>query len=510
MLVKNKMKVQLNFRDTTVSLNNGIYTVNFNISKYVKLQQLSSNARCYIESVNLLDMSQTGYTKTLEGSFDIHANFVNNNDISTSENVFDPVIFNHTLYESGQYQNNNGMYNLNYKVNENVFKSGNLQLTLVFYDASGDIYYNHTFINTLDTTNYPLYLAQQLVTSLASKAVGDKKDEIEEIEVEIQLVKLTAKNLENAQNNLEQLMYIALANLETHVSNRYNKARSSRSITFWGDYLTAIEKPVETDNPNQIHLIYNLKFLPLTPQDANQNKLPPIQFILDFVDPFKEAYKKYFSDLYDFSVFNQTITRITNDTATAIMKFEVTKQDATTPAILYSDGKMEHIYWANKKGENDQFNITLILNDTADEIFVIYIDDNSGINFVLNDIIEIQSADLKNYDNEDNVFFNNLETDIPRLELKVIAMTVYDILLTPKQNDLVPLIITETTEQTNLNNAISATTLTTNQDDFIKKAIKGMSLSLVLYDELDEFKSNGKIENDHNLNRNTNCVFRRI
>ena len=72
------------------------------------------------------------------------------------------------------------------------------------------------------------------------------------------------------------------------------------------------------------------------------------------------------------------------------------------------------------------------------------------------------------------------------------------------------LIVTESAEQKDLNNKLAATSLSVTQNDFIKKAIKGMSLSLVLYDEIDEFKSNGKIENNHNLNRNTNCVFRRI
>ncbi len=76
------MRVQLNFRDTHINYDNGIYTLNFNISKYVKLQQLSNNARCYIESVNLLDVSPAGITHRLEGSFDIHANFINNDDIN--------------------------------------------------------------------------------------------------------------------------------------------------------------------------------------------------------------------------------------------------------------------------------------------------------------------------------------------------------------------------------------------------------------------------------------------
>jgi len=99
------MRVQLNFRDTHINYDNGIYTLNFNISKYVKLQQLSNNARCYIESVNLLDVSPAGITHRLEGSFDIHANFINNDDISSSENVYEPVIFSHILYNTSHYQN---------------------------------------------------------------------------------------------------------------------------------------------------------------------------------------------------------------------------------------------------------------------------------------------------------------------------------------------------------------------------------------------------------------------
>ena len=45
------MKVTLNVRDANfISFNNDIFTINFNISKFIKFQQLNDTARIYVDT----------------------------------------------------------------------------------------------------------------------------------------------------------------------------------------------------------------------------------------------------------------------------------------------------------------------------------------------------------------------------------------------------------------------------------------------------------------------------
>lgn len=495
------MRVQLNFRDTHINYDNGIYTLNFNISKYVKLQQLSNNARCYIESVNLLDVSPAGITHRLEGSFDIHANFINNDDISSSENVYEPVIFSHILYNTSHYQNSNGMHNLNYKVNENQFKSGNLQLKLVFYKTDGTIYKNGSFVD-INSSFYSAYTSQLTIAGAASKLVVDKTDDVEKIKTKLQTLNNSLTNFQINTYGLETSMYDLLDDLQKEVTSKVSKATSTRSVAFWNDYLIEIKKYILRSNDHQIHLIYNFEY----PYTTGGNLLPTKNFENDFANPFKSMYETYFNEYNETKIIEQNIEKIEKGIDTAIIELEATKIGVSNPSILYSNTVREQLYTANKKGEVTSFQIKLLINDNATNTNVTYISDNSNINFIVNDIIEIKDVDLRNYKAENN----STDTNIPNLELKVTKIVTKDEILSVNKSQLKTFKNLESNELVTLNDRLKDITTITNDEKFIQDGVRGMSMNIILYDEIDEFKSNGSIHNNHNINRNTNCVFRRI
>ena len=156
------VKVTLNVRDANfISFNNDIFTINFNISKFIKFQQLNDTARIYVESVNLIDITDTNLNSKIEGSIEIRCDFIDNLDFSSSDD-HNPLLFNNTLYASETIRNDNSMYNLNYKCSNNAFRNGNINLFVKFYDNVGKVLKDVTFIDT-NHASYATYLSDLAV-----------------------------------------------------------------------------------------------------------------------------------------------------------------------------------------------------------------------------------------------------------------------------------------------------------------------------------------------------------
>jgi len=297
-------------------------------------------------------------------------------------------------------------------------------------------------------------------------------------------------------------MYDLLDDLQKEVTSKVSKATSTRSVAFWNDYLIEIKKYILRSNDHQIHLIYNFEY----PYTTGGNLLPTKNFENDFANPFKSAYTTYFNEYNETRIIEQNIEKIEKGIDTAIIELEATKVGVSNPSILYSNTVREQLYTANKKGEVTSFQIKLLINDNATNTNVTYISDNSNINFIVNDIIEIKDVDLRNYKAENN----STDANIPNLELKVTKIVTKDEILSVNKSQLKTFKNLESNELVTLNDRLKDITTITNDEKFIQDGVRGMSMNIILYDEIDEFKSNGSIHNNHNINRNTNCVFRRI
>ena len=223
-------------------------------------------------------------------------------------------------------------------------------------------------------------------------------------------------------------MYDLLDDLQKEVTSKVSKATSTRSVAFWNDYLIEIKKHILRSNDHQIHLIYNFEY----PYTTGGNLLPTKNFENDFANPFKSMYETYFNEYNETKIIEQNIEKIEKGLDTAIIELEATKVGVSNPSILYSNTVREQLYTANKKGEVTSFQIKLLINDNATNTNVLYISDDSNINFIVNDIIEIKDVDLRNYKPENN----STDTNIPNLELKVTKIVTKDEILSVNKSQL--------------------------------------------------------------------------
>jgi len=215
------MRLNLNVRNaSSTSFNNNTFTINFNVSKFIKFQQLNENARIYIESVNLIDITDTNLNAKIEGNIEIRCDFITNDDFSTS-NDNNPLLFNNTLYQSETIRNNNSMYNMNYKCNTNAFRSGNINLYIKFHDNVGKILKDVSFINTAHA-GYATYLADLAALNLKAGEIVAQEAVVEAQNNIILNDQTFVDNFENMKNIKDIDVDIARRELRSQVLVKLN------------------------------------------------------------------------------------------------------------------------------------------------------------------------------------------------------------------------------------------------------------------------------------------------
>jgi len=193
------MRLNLNVRNANfTSFNNNTFMINFNVSKFIKFQQLNENARIYVESVNLIDITDTNLNSKIEGNIEVRCDFISNEDFSTSHDN-NPLLFNNTLYASETIRNNNSMYNLNYKCNTNTFRSGNINLYVKFHDNVGKMLKDVSFINTAHP-QYTTYLTDIVALNLKAPEIVAQEVVVETQNNSILVDQTFVTNFENMKN----------------------------------------------------------------------------------------------------------------------------------------------------------------------------------------------------------------------------------------------------------------------------------------------------------------------
>ena len=496
------VKLNLNARNATfISVNNDIFTINFNISKFIKFQQLNDTARIYIESVNLIDITDTNLNSKIEGSIDIRCDFITNEDFSSSDEN-NPLLFTNTLYASETIYNNNSMHNLNYKCSTNAFRNGNINLYVQFFNNVGEILKDVTFIDTTHAS-YPTYQTDLIAFNIKGNEVNNQENVIDVLNTSIVTDQLTVDNFENIKLQQEIDVIIARNTFRSEVYQKWGASLvggTNRGI--WTQLLTYMD-----DNNNSNIDLYNYYNFPIgeNPRPTGSAAFFVAHFTpyTDAVDIYEKMNDDYLKAFYKLeNVKNKTVGGLVNLTG-AVSIFT----GQSVQAQLISDLVPRTYICSTSSSPTVFFNMELLITALKDQISVVYVSDQSLTRILITDSIIVSRSSLINIKKQNNT----VDTTIPFLTLQPASFNTVVDLIQPQIYQLQKLILQQQPLSIALFNSKNLVTTFQQVELFLAESIKGLSVNLCIYDEIEkEFKTDPKLIKNNNYTRSRDCYFKRF
>jgi len=496
------VKVTLNVRDANfISFNNNIFTINFNISKFIKFQQLNDTARIYVESVNLIDITDTNLNSKIEGSIDVRCDFIDNQDFSSSDD-HNPLLFTNTLYASETIRNDNSMYNLNYKCSTNAFRNGNINLFVKFYNNVGDVLKDNSFIDT-NHASYPTYQTDSTAFNIKGTEITNQELVVDTLNTSIISDQTQVDNFESIKLNKGVDVDIARRDFKSEVFLKWGASfASGNNRTLWTDLLTYM------DNINNSNIdLYNYYNFPI---GEHLRPTGSAAFFVAHFTPFTNAVEVFEKTNDDYLKAFYLLETVKNKTVGGLVNLDGTVSNFTgqiVQAQLLSDLLPRTYSCARAATPTTFFNMELIITALKDQISVVYVSDQSLTRILLTDSINVSRTSLINIKKENST----VDITIPFLTLQPTTFNTVVDLIQPQIYQLQKLVVQQQPLSFVLFNSKAAVTFYQQVELFLAESIKGLSINLNIYDEIEtEFKTNSKLIKNNNYTRSKDCYFKRF
>jgi len=496
------VKVTLNVRDAnSINFNNNIFTINFNISKFIKFQQLNDTARIYVESVNLIDITDTNLNSKIEGSIDVRCDFIDNQDFSSSDD-HNPLLFTNTLYTSETIRNDNSMYNLNYKCSTNAFRNGNINLFVKFYNNVGDVLKDNSFIDT-NHASYPTYQTDLVAFNTKGTEITNQEQVIEVLNNSIVSDQKQVDNFESIKFNKDVDVDIARRDFRSEVFLKWGASvASGGNRVLWNDLLIYIDN---INNSNiDLYNYYNF------PTGEHQRPTGSAAFFIAHFTPYTNAVEVFEKTNDDYLKAFHLLENVKNKTVGGLVNLDGAVSNFTNQAVqaqLLSDLVPRTYSCARAATPTVFFNMDLVITALKDQISVVYVSDQSLTPILLTDTINVARTSLINIKKQNST----TDITIPFLTLIPTLLNTTNNLIQPQIFELQRLVTQQLPLSVSLFTSKNLVTVFQQIQSFLMESIKGMGLTLCIYDEVqDEFKTNSKTILNNTYTRDRRCYFRRF
>jgi len=365
----------------------------------------------------------------------------------------------------------------------------------------GDILKDNSFIDT-NHASYPTYQTDLVSFNTKGREITNQEQVIEVLNNSIVSDQTQVDNFESIKLLKDFEVNMARRDFRSEVFLKWGAAfASGNNRTLWNDLLIYIDN---INNSNiDLYNYYNF------PAGEHQRPTGSAAFFIAHFTPYTNAVEIFEKTNDDYlkafhlleNVKTKTVGGLVNLTG-AVSLFT----GQLVQAQLLSDLVPRTYSCARAATPTTFFNIDLIITALKDQISVVYVSDQSLTPILITDTINVARTSLINIKKQNST----TDITIPFLTLIPTSFNTTDDLILPQISELQRLVTQQLPLSLSLFTSKKLVTVFQSIQPFLKESIKGLSLNLCIYDEIEEFKTNSSTIKNNTYTRDRRCYFKRF